>query len=75
MAWNVLFIFLILICSQVLCKINKNKNLHECFTVLKCGEISTNLSIVFQGFPGLHGSQGVTGLPGPIGPQGLTGPP
>ncbi|CAF4063105.1 unnamed protein product [Rotaria sordida] len=61
--------------GSVLCKINKNKHLHECFTVLKCGEISTNLSIVFQGFPGLHGSQGVTGLPGPIGPQGLTGPP
>ncbi|CAF2660445.1 unnamed protein product [Rotaria sp. Silwood2] len=75
MAWNVLFIFLILICSEVLCKINTDKGLRGCFTELKCGEKSTNLSIIVQGLPGLHGPQGVTGLPGHIGPPGLTGPP
>ncbi|CAF3746542.1 unnamed protein product [Rotaria sp. Silwood1] len=61
--------------GSVLCKINQDKNLRGCFTELRCGEKSTNLSIIVQGLPGPRGLQGVTGLPGPLGPQGLIGPP
>ncbi|CAM4868125.1 unnamed protein product [Rotaria socialis] len=63
-----------LVCSEVLCKINRHKNSYECFAELKCGGNTNDLSTVVQGLPGPRGSPGVAGLSGPMGPRGLMGP-
>ncbi|CAF3416635.1 unnamed protein product [Rotaria socialis] len=74
MACNLLYAILMLVCSEVLCKINRHKNSYECFAELKCGGNTNDLSTVVQGLPGPRGSPGVAGLSGPMGPRGLMGP-
>lgn len=37
MAWNVLFMILFILCSEVFCKIKQDDNTDGCFFELKCG--------------------------------------
>jgi hypothetical protein len=64
MEWNVLFILLMIVCSNVLCGIQRSKSSNQCFAEISCdGETksSENLSIVVEGLPGPHGLAGATG--------------